>query len=87
MATCHSLRSVDDELVGDPLDLKMFEFTNWSFEEGNQGGGNIEDEEQGTLHPSIARPPSAKDQSNGSGASGAQNVPSYLFSSRVLLPG
>lgn len=59
MATCHSLRSVDDELVGDPMDLKMFEFTRWTFEEGHQGGGNVDDEEQGTLHPSIARPPPA----------------------------
>jgi cation-transporting ATPase 13A2 len=57
MATCHSLRSVDGELVGDPLDLKMFEFTGWSFEEGNQGGGDQEDEEQGGLSPSVARPP------------------------------
>jgi cation-transporting ATPase 13A3/4/5 len=57
MATCHSLRSVDNNLVGDPLDLKMFEFTRWSFEEGNQGGGNNDEEEQGTLHPSVARPP------------------------------
>ncbi|KAK3945050.1 vacuolar cation-transporting ATPase YPK9 [Diplogelasinospora grovesii] len=70
MATCHSLRSVDGELVGDPLDLKMFEFTTWSFEEGNQGGGggNLDDEEQGTLHPSIARPPpDAKEFVNGNG--------------------
>ncbi len=60
MATCHSLRSVDGELVGDPLDLKMFEFTGWSFEEGNQGGGgNQDDEEQGGLSPSVARPPAA----------------------------
>jgi cation-transporting ATPase 13A2 len=57
MATCHSLRSVDGELMGDPLDLKMFEFTRWLFEEGHQGSGNIDDEEQGTLQPSIARPP------------------------------
>lgn len=57
MATCHSLRTVDGEPVGDPLDLKMFEFTGWSFEEGNLGGGNPNDEEQGNLHPSIARPP------------------------------
>ncbi|KAI0460792.1 hypothetical protein LJB42_001592 [Komagataella kurtzmanii] len=27
MATCHSLHNVDEELVGDPLDFKMFEFT------------------------------------------------------------
>ena len=67
MATCHSLRSVDGELVGDPLDLKMFEFTGWTFEEGNQGGGNADDDEQGALQPSIARPPSgAKGQNGGS---------------------
>ncbi|RYP04255.1 hypothetical protein DL765_010245 [Monosporascus sp. GIB2] len=60
MATCHSLRSVDGELVGDPLDLKMFEFTGWTFEEGNQsGGGDQDDEEQGGLSPSVARPPPA----------------------------
>ncbi|KAM5342744.1 hypothetical protein ACJ41O_013710 [Fusarium nematophilum] len=59
MATCHSLRSVDDELVGDPLDLKMFEFTCWSYEEGKQSVAEGEDEEQGGLAPSIARPPNA----------------------------
>ncbi|PBP20539.1 hypothetical protein BUE80_DR008644 [Diplocarpon rosae] len=57
MATCHSLRVVDGELMGDPLDLKMFEFTGWSFEEGEQKGGDVDDEEQGGLSPSIARPP------------------------------
>jgi cation-transporting ATPase 13A2 len=57
MATCHSLRVVDGELVGDPLDLKMFNFTGWSFEEGEQRAGDAEDEEQGGLSPSIARPP------------------------------
>ena len=29
MATCHSLTKIDGELMGDPLDLKMFEATNW----------------------------------------------------------
>ncbi|CDK29706.1 unnamed protein product [Kuraishia capsulata CBS 1993] len=29
MLNCHSLKSVDGELIGDPLDNKMFEFTNW----------------------------------------------------------
>ncbi|ODA83826.1 hypothetical protein RJ55_02342 [Drechmeria coniospora] len=56
MATCHSLRSVDGELVGDPLDVKMFAFTNWTFEEGEQRMGEAEDGEQGGLAPSIARP-------------------------------
>lgn len=56
MATCHSLRSIDGELVGDPLDLKMFEFTNWFFEEGTQSIGDGEDDESG-LAPSTAKPP------------------------------
>ncbi|ROV91457.1 hypothetical protein VSDG_07194 [Cytospora chrysosperma] len=57
MATCHSLRSVDNDLVGDPLDLKMFEFTRWSYEEGQQTGAGDDDEENRGLSPSIARPP------------------------------
>lgn len=36
MTTCHSIRLVDGELIGDPLDLKMFEFTRWILEEGGQ---------------------------------------------------
>jgi cation-transporting P-type ATPase 13A2 len=57
MATCHSLRSVDGELVGDPLEVKMFEFTGWSFEEGHQTNADHDDEEQGGLSPPVARPP------------------------------
>lgn len=57
MATCHSLRVVDDELLGDPLDVKMFEFTGWSFEEFAQKA-NVIDQEDGQNSPSsIARPP------------------------------
>lgn len=29
MACCHSLTQIDGELNGDPLELNMFEFTNW----------------------------------------------------------
>ncbi|KAG8413269.1 hypothetical protein J3458_012852 [Metarhizium acridum] len=57
MATCHSLRSVDGDLVGDPLDQKMFEFTGWSFEEGKHRAVEGDDDEQSGLTPSIARPP------------------------------
>ena len=57
MATCHSLRTVDDELVGDPLDLKMFEFTGWSFEESVQKTGGGYDEVEVKMAPSVARPP------------------------------
>ncbi|KAL1619491.1 hypothetical protein SLS56_010128 [Neofusicoccum ribis] len=58
MATCHSLRSVDGELVGDPLDVKMFDFTAWQFEEGEQSGGGGDNEEESlSISPSVARPP------------------------------
>jgi cation-transporting ATPase 13A2 len=57
MATCHSLRVVGDELVGDPLDLKMFGFTGWLFEEGGQKSTEGDEEDQNGLSPSIARPP------------------------------
>ncbi|SCU93861.1 LADA_0G05226g1_1 [Lachancea dasiensis] len=33
LLTCHSLRVVDEELLGDPLDFKMFQFTKWTYEE------------------------------------------------------
>jgi len=61
MATCHSLRAVNGDLLGDPLDLKMFEFTGWSFEEGEQNMGSGEVEEQTKLSPSVARPPAGLD--------------------------
>ncbi len=57
MATCHSLRVVDDELLGDPLDVKMFEFTGWSFEEFVQKSNVIDQEGDHNSPSSIARPP------------------------------
>ena len=57
MSTCHSLRLVDDKLLGDPLDVKMFEFTGWSFEELAQKTNTIEDEDPQNSPSSIARPP------------------------------
>ncbi len=62
MATCHSLRKIDDELVGDPLDVKMFEFTGWSYEEGEQRSGNAgDDDPEQKLSPSVARPPPGRE--------------------------
>lgn len=65
MATCHSLRLVDGELVGDPLDLKMFEFTRWSYqEEGKKARGSGEangDHGMATgISPPVVRPPPDK---------------------------
>ena len=57
MATCHSLRTVDKELLGDPLDVKMFEFSGWSFEELAQNE-NVSSGENVQRSPlSIVRPP------------------------------
>ena len=33
MATCHSLTMIEEKLSGDPIDLRMFEFTKWNLEE------------------------------------------------------
>jgi cation-transporting ATPase 13A3/4/5 len=59
MATCHSLRVVDDELLGDPLDVKMFQFTGWSFQEGRDQTPDHRNLENETIVPSIARPPNS----------------------------
>ncbi|KAI7892078.1 uncharacterized protein EV154DRAFT_506232 [Mucor mucedo] len=40
MTTCHSLKIVSGELLGDPLDLKMFEFTRWELEESGGASSN-----------------------------------------------
>lgn len=37
LATCHSLKVIDGHVMGDPLDVKMFQFTNWILEEGRIG--------------------------------------------------
>jgi cation-transporting ATPase 13A3/4/5 len=57
MATCHSLRVVDDELLGDPLDVKMFQFTGWSYEEGGSNSSEQTGAHFDTISPSVARPP------------------------------
>ncbi|QRV79634.1 cation transport ATPase [Ceratobasidium sp. AG-Ba] len=63
LATCHQLKVVDGEVIGDPLDVKMFEFTGWEVEEGRVGpkrtaaGGSEEVERPATLVQTIVRPP------------------------------
>jgi hypothetical protein len=60
MATCHSLRVVDDELLGDPLDVKMFQYTNWAFEEGGHNVSDPANPKYDTIAPSVAKPPQAQ---------------------------
>ncbi|XP_072297890.1 polyamine-transporting ATPase 13A3-like [Eucyclogobius newberryi] len=53
MASCHSLTTIEAQLSGDPLDLKMFCATGWILEEPTQ--------EETALHnpimPTVVRPP------------------------------
>ena len=57
MATCHSLRVVDGELLGDPLDVKMFQFTGWSYEEGGGHASEQSSPKFDNITPSVAKPP------------------------------
>lgn len=67
MATCHSLKLVDGEVVGDPLDAKMFEFTGWTLEESTatvslkKGAQSEGTSQQATpLVQNIVRPPGTR---------------------------
>ncbi|XP_013403365.2 probable cation-transporting ATPase 13A3 [Lingula anatina] len=51
MATCHSLTMIEGELKGDPLDLKMFESTNWLLEEPGQDTSRFD-----MMVPTIVKP-------------------------------
>lgn len=63
LATCHSLKMVDGEVIGDPLDVKMFEFTRWTLEEGAVAGTGViktrsgSVTEQAALVQTVVRPP------------------------------
>jgi cation-transporting ATPase 13A3/4/5 len=65
LATCHSLKMVNDAPLGDPLDMKMFSFTDWTLDEGESLDANISrtknagigPEKKTSLVQSIVRPP------------------------------
>nr|UJH94591.1 Ypk9 [Starmerella bombicola] len=46
LITCHELRNVDGIIMGDPLDVKMFEFTKWSLDE----------EKKRFISPGVSKP-------------------------------
>lgn len=54
MATCHTLTIIDGELSGDPLDLKMFSATGWTYEEPTQEETTLDK----PMMPIVVRPPS-----------------------------
>lgn len=63
LATCHSLKMVDGQIIGDPLDVKMFEFTRWTLEEGTIAGTGVIKNRSGlgvehaALVQTVVRPP------------------------------
>ncbi|XP_035227612.1 probable cation-transporting ATPase 13A3 [Stegodyphus dumicola] len=61
MASCHSLTVIENELRGDPLDLKMFLATKWEMEEPGADTTKFD-----LLNPTVVRPP-AVDSSKSSG--------------------
>ncbi|WVR06383.1 hypothetical protein IAU60_003414 [Kwoniella sp. DSM 27419] len=60
LATCHALKLIDGEMIGDPLDIKMFEYTGWTLDEGQsrsvtaKGAGANRPQ---TLVQTVVRPP------------------------------
>ena len=36
LATCHSISYVNKEMIGDPLDIKMFSSTGWDYEDSSE---------------------------------------------------
>ena len=54
LAACHSLITIEGQLSGDPMDLKMFEATGWELVEG----GNSENENYDQMMPTMVRPKS-----------------------------
>jgi cation-transporting ATPase 13A2 len=58
LATCHSLKIVNGEVIGDPLDAKMFEFTGWTLEEGQIGSSaGAKKDRPAALVQTVVRPP------------------------------
>ena len=55
LATCHSLKVVHGNVLGDPLDARMFEFTHWTIEEG-QVGARGRNNMSGTGQSASSRP-------------------------------
>ncbi|TRY61546.1 hypothetical protein TCAL_03194 [Tigriopus californicus] len=51
LAACHSLTLIDNELTGDPLDIKMFESTDWVLEEAGEDTSKFD-----MIMPSVVRP-------------------------------
>lgn len=90
LATCHSLKKVDGEIIGDPLDVKMFGFTKWTLEEGRIGTGNIKARgkgaviEQTALVQTVVRPPGSAQFRVEDALKGASKVKILVYLSKFV---
>jgi hypothetical protein len=100
LATCHQLKVVDGEVIGDPLDVKMFQFTKWHIEEGHIAGtGKIRGRRSGdgearpaALVQTIVRPPGSaqfkiEDAMKGGAKVGLLSLRLYFLSRAERLTG
>jgi len=86
LATCHQLKVVDGEVIGDPLDVKMFQFSKWLIEEGQVAGtGMIRGRGRGdaearpaALVQTIVRPPGSGQFKIEDALKGGAKVDSFL---------
>lgn len=99
LATCHQLKVVDGEVIGDPLDVKMFQFTKWTIEEGHIAGtGMIREARSGTgearaaaLVQTVVRPPGSaqfklEDALKGGAKVGLLSLYSTAYVNRFRIP-
>lgn len=79
MASCHSITRIHGDLAGDPLDLKMFEFTNWELVEPN----SEETDNFDKLSPPCVRPKHAQRQRDLNNAYELGIIKQFPFSSSL----
>lgn len=51
MACCHSLTIIDGEIIGDPMDMKMFEATHWDLDEPGKDTSKFD-----VFAPTVVKP-------------------------------
>lgn len=88
LATCHSLKKVDGEVIGDPLDVKMFEFTKWTLEEGQVSGTGVVKSRAGSERPAalvqtVVRPQGSASFRVEDALKGAARVSSVFYYSSI----
>ena len=70
LASCHSLTIIDNSIIGDPLDQKMFDATGWSLEEPAVDDTTKYD----LLAPAVVKPAKADISGNGIEVPGEDEV-------------